>query len=408
MKNKHVLIICDGLGDLPISELGNKTPLEAAKTPNLDRMAKNGNCGLMYTLGKGVRPNSDEAHLTIFGYDLEKDYPGRGPIEAAGVGITLEEGDVAIRGNLATVDENLIVVDRRAGRIEDSAPFIKELDGIEIDGIKFLVKPGTSHRLAIVMRGKRLSDKMTNSDVHYVTEDKVVENWEGTKVNIPQPMDNSSEAKFTASVLQKFLIKAHEALEANPLNKEREAKGELKANYILTRGPGYYKKLKPLTEMWGLSNFACIAGAGLYKGLGIMAGMDIITVPGATGLPNTNVVAKIEKAKEILPKYDFIFLHIKPTDIFGENGEWQNKKDFIEKIDKAIDSLDECGATIAVTADHSTPCSHKDHSADPVPLLICQKGMKGDGIKKFGESYCKNGSLGEINGKEFMKLFLSF
>jgi len=409
MKNKHLLIICDGLGDLPIPELGNKTPLEAANTPNLDRMAKNGKCGLMYVLGKGVRPNSDEAHLTIFGYDLEKDYPGRGPIEAAGVGIVLQEGDVALRGNLATVDDNLMVIDRRAGRIEDAAPFTKNLDGIEIDNIKFLVKPGTGHRLALAMRGKGLSDKMTNSDVHYVTENKVVENWEGSKVNIPQPTDATPEAKFTASVLQKYLIKAHEILETNPLNKERESKGELKANYILTRGPGYYKKLKPLTEMWGLSKAACIAGAGLYKGLGVMAGMDLIDVPGANGLPNTEVAAKINKAKEILPLYDFIFLHIKPTDIFGENGEWQKKKDFIEKIDSAIDSLDESAdASIAVTADHSTPCSLKDHSPDPVPLLIYQKGLKGDGGKKFGEANCKNGSLEKIEGKDFMKLFLGF
>ena len=148
---KYILIICDGLGDLPISEFGDKTPLEAANTPNLDRLASNGKLGLMHVLGRGRRPNSDEAHLVLFGYDLEKDYPGRGPIEAAGVGIVLQEGDIAIRANLATVDKDLHVIDRRAGRIEDSAPFIKELDGMEIDGIKFILKVGTGHRVALVM-----------------------------------------------------------------------------------------------------------------------------------------------------------------------------------------------------------------------------------------------------------------
>ncbi|HUV71956.1 MAG TPA: phosphoglycerate mutase, partial [Clostridia bacterium] len=147
MTQKHILIICDGMGDLPISELGNKTPLESAKTPNMDRLAKNGLTGVMYVLGRGIRPNSDEAHLTLFGYQLPQDYPGRGPIEAAGLGIKLQEGDVAIRGNLATVDEQLKVIDRRAGRIENSAPFIQELDGIEIEGVRFLVEPGTGHRL---------------------------------------------------------------------------------------------------------------------------------------------------------------------------------------------------------------------------------------------------------------------
>ncbi len=403
---KHILIVCDGMGDIPEPELENKTPLEAAKTPNLDRLAKSGRTGLMNVLGQGVRPNSDEAHLALFGYDWKKDYPGRGPVEAAGVGVCLEEGDVAIRGNLATVDDNLGVIDRRAGRIDDTTPFVAEMDGMEIDGVKFLIKPGTGHRLIIVMRGKGLSDRITNSDVHYVTEDKIVEHWEGTKVNIPQPADGSPEAEFTAGVLQKFLEKAHELLEQNPLNQERAEKGLPKGNYILTRGPGYYKKLQPFSEKWEIKNVACIAGAGLYKGLGAMAGMNLIAVPGATGQPDTDVEAKINKAKEILPDYDFIFVHIKPADIFGENGDCLGKKAFIEKIDQAIDSLEETGAALAITADHSTPCSRKDHSADPVPVLIYVKGTPGDNLEKFGESECAKGSLGTIEGKDFMGLFL--
>ena len=273
MSKKYIFIICDGLGDLPIPQLDNKTPLEAASTPNLDRLAKNGKLGLMYVLGKGVRPNSDEAHLTLFGYDPQKDYPGRGPIEAVGVGIKLEEGDIAIRANLATVDKNLCVIDRRAGRIEDSTAFIKDLDGMEIDGIKFILKPGTGHRVALVMRGKGLSDKITNSDVHYVTEDKIIEHWEGLPVNMVKPLDDSPEAKFTAESLEKFLKKAHEILNQNQFNLEREKRGEPKGNYLLTRGPGYYKKLPSFKDKWG-KTACCIAGAGLYKGLGVMAGMQ--------------------------------------------------------------------------------------------------------------------------------------
>lgn len=403
MKNsKHILIICDGLGDLPVADLGNQTPLEAANTPNLDHLAKNGVTGLMYVLGQGIRPNSDEAHLALFGYDWKKDYPGRGPIEAAGVGVVLEDGDVAIRGNLATVDSELRVVDRRAGRIDDTTHFVKDFDGMEIDGVKFIVKPGTGHRIIIVMRGRGLSDKITNSDVHYVTEDTVVEDWEGHEVNVISPRDNSPEARFTADVLQKFLELTHQALEQNPLNAGRELKG----NYILTRGPGYYKKLLSFAEKWGLKS-ACVAGAGLYKGLGVMAGMDLVEVAGATGLPNTNVEAKINKARELIKDYDFVFVHIKPTDIFGENGDCQGKKDFIEKIDQSIAGLLETEATVALTADHSTPCSHKDHSADPVPVLIYMKEIQPDNTEKFGESYCKKGSLGTIEGKDFMNLFLA-
>ena len=173
---KIILIICDGMGDLPVKKFQNKTPLEAANTPNMDKLAKEGVNGIMHVLGEGVRPNSDGAHLTLFGYDLTKDYPERGPIETAGVGVELMHGDVALRANLATVDKELRVKDRRAGRIESTVEFTKELDGMKVAGVKFIVKSGTGHRVIIVMRGKGLSDKISNSDVHYVSEDNVVEN----------------------------------------------------------------------------------------------------------------------------------------------------------------------------------------------------------------------------------------
>jgi len=401
---KIILVICDGLGDLPVKEFDNKTPLEAAHTPNLDSLAKNGINGQMYVLGKGIRPNSDEAHLTLFGYDLKTSYPKRGPLEALGVGIKLQEGDIAIRANIATVDKELRVIDRRAGRAE-SKNFVKELDGIKINNVKFIVKPGTAHRVIIVMRGKNLSDKISNSDVHYVTEDKVIENWKLKKVNEIKPLDNSKEAKFTAETLEKFLKKAHEILEKNPLNKEREKQGKLKANYLLTRGPGYYKEVTSFYEKYNLKA-ACIAGAGLYKGIGSYVGMDLINVEGATGTENTNIKAKFEKAKEILKDYDFIFIHIKATDIYGENGDCLGKKRFIEKIDRALSVLKNINAMIILTADHSTPCYKKDHSADPVPVAIYYKGIKQDKVKSFSEKTCKQGKLNTILGKDFMNLIL--
>lgn len=402
---KIILVICDGIGDLPLKELGYKTPLEAAYKPNIDRLSKEGVNGIMYVLGKGIRPNSDEAHLTLFSYDLKKDYPGRGPIEAAGLGIKLMHGDIAIRANLATVDRELRVKDRRTGRIEDTSPFVKELDGMKINGVKFIVMAGTGYRVAVVMRGKGLSDKISNSDVHYVTEDKVIEDWLNLKVNKVVPLDKSKEAKFTAETLQKFLEKSHKIFEKNPLNNKREKEGKLKGNYLLTRGPGYYKKLKSFKEKYGLKA-CCIAGAGLYKGLGAIAGMDLINVKGATGLPNTNVKAKIKAVKKCIKKYNFAYVHIKPTDIYGENGDYKGKKEFIEKIDKALGLLKDFKGLIVLTADHSTPCSHKDHSADPVPLLIHGANIKPDNIDKFGESECRKGSLGTLLGKDLMKFIL--
>lgn len=400
---KIILIICDGMGDLPVKKFGNKSPLESASTPNMDKLAKKGVTGVIHVLGKGIRPNSDEAHLTLFGYDLKKDYPGRGPIEAAGVGIKLKEGDVALRANLATVDKKLRVKDRRTGRICSTTQFTKELDGMKINGVKFIVKSGTGHRIIIVMRGKGLSDKISNSDVHYITSAKVVKDWQNNKVNAVKPLGNDKKAKFTAETLQKFLEKAHEILEKNPLNKKREKQGKLKGNYLLTRGPGYYKKLKSFKEKYDLKS-ACIAGAGLYKGLGVLAGMNLINVKGATGLPNTNVEAKFKKTLQIMKKYDFAFVHVKPTDIFGENGDCIGKKNFIVKIDKALKILKNFNGLIAITADHSTPCSHKDHSADPVPVLIYGNGA--DPTNKFSEKECKKGSLGALYGKDFMKVLL--
>lgn len=405
--SKYLFVVCDGMGDLPVLELGNKTPLEAAETPNIDFFSQKGVNGLIHVLGRGIRPNSDEAHLALFGYDLKKDYPGRGPIEAAGLRIGLEEGDIAIRGNLASVDNKLRVIDRRAGRVDDTSGFISELNGMEIEGVKFIVSPGTAHRLVIVMRGKGLSDRISNSDVHYVTEEKVVKDWKGDAANEIKPLDNSAEAKFTAGVLEEFLKRSHRILENNQLNQQRKEENLPKGNYILTRGPGYFKKLESFKDRYGLKA-ACIAGAGLYKGLGAIAGMQVLEVVGATGTVETDLSAKIAASKEALKSFDFIFLHIKATDIYGENGDCLGKKNFIEKIDKSLGGLERTKAVLAITADHSTPCSLKDHSKDPVPLLIYKDGLEADSVSKFGESYAKNGKLGEIDGREFMKIFLGF
>ena len=389
---KIVFIICDGMGDRPIPELGNKTPLEYARTPNMDALAASGVCGNINILGKGHQPHSDDAHLTIFGYDLSKHYPGRGPIEAAGVGIKLQHGDIAMRSNLATVDEKLVVVDRRAGRIESTAAFVRQLDGMKIGNVRFIVKPGTGYRAIIVMRGKGISDQITSNDPEFA----------GKKALAIKPMDKSTEAKYTAEIMTEFLSRSHEILEKNPLNMKRKKKGELPANYILARGFGHYKKIPSFQEKYGLSA-CCIAGAGLYKGLGSVMGMDVLEVRGATGLPNTDVGAKFMAAKNALKKYDFIFVHVKPTDSLGEDGNVKGKTEFIEKIDNALGVLMGVDAALIITADHSTPCMDKAHSDDPVPILVYSKGIRPDNLKKFSEKDCSKGGLGTIMGKDVMK-----
>lgn len=394
MIKKVLVFIMDGLGDRPIKEFNNKTPLEYAKTPNFDKLCSESQCGLMYTLGRGKRPGSDTAHLSIFGYPTDEYYTGRGPIEAAGVGIKLEGGDVAFRGNFGTVDDNWNVIDRRAGRIKDVSVFAQALDGIEIDGIKFIIKPGSAYRAGVVMRGKGLSSNVSNADTHN----------EGDSVQEVVATDNSAEAKFTASVLNKFMKKSYEILNNLEENKIREQKNELKANFLLLRGAGIYPKLPKFTEKWSFENACCIAGGGLYKGVGAFLGMDLINVPGANAQVDTNIEGKFKAAIEATKKYDFVFLHIKPTDSLAEDGNYIGKRDFIEKMDKYVSILNEVDdeTLIVITADHSTACELKAHSADPVPILFHAKGIRNDNLAKFGERECSKGSLGVIEGKDVM------
>lgn len=392
MLRKVITVICDGLADRPIPELGNLTPLEAAQTPNLDKLALGAECGMMHTLGRGKTPGSDTAHLMIFGYDIATCYSGRGPIEVAGLGMQLKGGDVALRGNMGTV-ENGMIKDRRAGRIRVVAPLCEAVDGIEIDGVRFIVKPGTAHRAGVIMRGDGLSDAIMDADPH----------MPDVPLREVTPTDDSPEAKKTAGVLNKFLAQAHEVLSAHSFNSARVAAGDLPANYLLVRGAGRYKEVESFKKKYDLSA-CCVAGGGLYKGIGAFLGMDILDIPGATALPDTDVEAKFRLAVESLNKYDFVFVHVKAADSLGEDGDFEAKRDFIMKIDLAVPTLTgRPDDTLLVwTADHSTPCEMKAHSADPVPIMFHGGSVRTDAVKAFNERACTQGGLGYINGLDLM------
>jgi len=391
-----LLVIFDGLGDRPIKELEDKTPLEAAHTPNMDFLAKNGITGLMYAVDRGVRPGSDTSHLSIFGYDPYRYYTGRGPFEAAGIGMELLSGDIALRANFGTV-ENGIVIDRRAGRIDDTEQLCNALNGIEIDNVKFLVKKGTGHRAALVLRGKNITWKISDQDPHK----------ENVPLKMVKPLDSSNEAKRTADILNLFSQKAMEILENHPLNAERKRNGLLPANCLLFRGAGIKPEIESFQEKYHMKA-ACIAGGGLYKGIARVIGMDVVEVPGATGKGDTNLSAKVKAAIDALKKYDFVFLHIKWTDSLSEDGKFMEKKKFIESADTCFEPLTKLTNTlIAITGDHSTPCTLKQHSADPVPILISGPGVRIDDVKNFGERYCAKGGLGIFSGKYLMPEILN-
>jgi len=391
----------DGLGDRPILELEGKTPLEYANTPNMDKLAALGMNGLLHVIGPGVTPGSDTAHLALFGVDPFKYYTGRGPFEAAGIGLEVKEGDVAFRTNFATIDDNGIITDRRAGRIrEGTKELIALFDGMEIDGIQILLKAGTEHRAALVLRGKGLSDKVSENDPHV----------EGKEPLTFMPLDGSQEAKKTAEILRKFVLKAETILSEAYINKERKDKGLLLANYFLIRGAGKVPKLPNFEEEYCLKT-ACIAGGGLYRGVGRMLGMHIIEDSRLTGGTNTDLKAKFDITFKALQDYDFVFTHIKGTDNLSHDGKPVEKADFIEKIDKEIKRFlpenDEQDLVIMLTGDHSSPCSFKDHSADPVPIIIYSKDCRKDDVEKFGETYAAKGSLGHLLGKDIIGIALN-
>lgn len=399
---KILLIVIDGLGDHPVPQLGNKTPLAAAKTLNLDYLAQKGICGLVEPFRlPGDIPHSDTAHLALFGYDPKIYYLGRGPYEAAGIGMKLKKGDVALRVNFATVDKDLKVIDRRAGRIEKTQHLIRALSKIKIKGVKFLLKKSYGHRAVLVLRGKNVSSAITDGDSHKI----------GVKVNKIFPIcfgrcgaKETKKRKFTAKVLNEYLDKAHRILNNHPLNKKRKRQNLLPVNYLLVRGAGFFKKTLTIKEKYRLKA-CCIAGGALYKGIGKILEMDLIKVKGANGFPTTNLKGKFLAVKKALKKYDFIFCHIKATDSLAEDGNFQGKKEFIEKIDKNLKPLISLKTSlIVVTSDHSTCCDLKRHCLELIPILIYGDGQ--DDVQKFSEKVCQKGKLGKIKQLDLMPTIL--
>jgi len=396
---KTVLIILDGLSDKPVKKLKNRTPLEAAKTPNLDYLASNGVCGLIesFYFPWQKYPRSDTAHLALFGYDPRVYYLGRGVYEAVGENIRMKKGEVALRANFATVDKNLKILNRRAGRISNTGALIKAISGIKIKGIKFSVTESLGHRAVLVLKGKGLSSSIGGGDA-----DKNI----GIKAKSIIALDKSKKAKFTAEVLNEFLKQTHDILKNHSLNKKRKGKGLLPANYLLVRGAGEFRKTPSFYEKYKLKA-GCIAAGHIYKGIAKVLGMDLINAQGATGGVDTNLPGKISSIKKNFKKYDFIFCHIKAADILSENGDCVGKMKFIEKIDKNIGSLLNIKDTrIVVTADHSTSCQTKKHCTELIPVLIYEHQKSENREIKFSEKSCKKGKLKKFKQIKLMTKIL--
>lgn len=391
---KIFLIVLDGLGDRPNVELQGRTALQAAYRPNLNRLVKDGQCGIMHPVSPGYRTGSDTSHLSLLGYDPEKFYTGRGPFEAMGLGMTVLGGDVAFRANFGTVDTNGVVTDRRAGRITSGTDKLAEALSFSVDGVDFFVRAGVEHRAALVMRGKDLMDRITDSDPHEP----------GLRVQEVKPLDE--KAKFTADVLNKYLALARKKLADHPLNAKRIKEGKEPANELLIRGAGQAPSLTPFSELYGMKA-ACISGIPMITGICRLIGMDSIAVEGATGRLDSDFRAKFEAAYRTLNDYDFLIMNIKATDVAGHDGDPIAKRDAIQRIDAAMKDIGKIlqDTVVCVTGDHSTPCAMKDHSGDPLPILFNSSGIRKDRAKLFDEISCTYGTY-NINSGDVMKVLL--
>lgn len=396
---KGIIMIIDGMGDRPIKELGYKTPLEAAKTPNMDKMAEMGINGIMDPIKPGIRAGSDTSHISILGYDPYEVYTGRGPFEAAGVGVDVVPGDIAFRCNFSTADPNGVITDRRAGRIREGTDRIAEtINSMELeDGVEVIFKESTGHRAVLVLRGEGLSDAVSDADPKH----------EGKPPKEVLPLENTPEAKKTASILNKFIKKSYEMLKDHPVNIERIENGENPANIIVPRGAGAVPHVQPFSEKYGLKA-ACIAETGLIKGIGKITGMDLIDMDDVTGGVDTNIENIQESIMETASQdYDFMLINIDGADEAGHDGQMEEKVEFIEKVDGVVGEMMKIDDVYFIlTADHSTPISVMDHTGDPVPLIIKGPEVRVDDVKEFGERAATKGGLFRIRGRNIMDILM--
>ncbi|MCL2115050.1 MAG: 2,3-bisphosphoglycerate-independent phosphoglycerate mutase [Methanobrevibacter sp.] len=400
---KGIILIMDGLGDRPLKDLNNKTPLQVANTPNMDKMAEKGINGIMDSIKPGIIPGSDTAHISILGYDPYKVYTGRGPFEASGVGISVMPGDIAFRCNFSTSDDNNIITDRRAGRIrEGGEDIVESLNKMIIEGyedIEIVFKESTGHRAVLVLRGEGLSDKVSDADPKK----------EGKSPKKVVATDGSKEAEKTADILNKVVEKSYEMIKDHPVNIKRIENNQNPANIIIPRGAGAVPEVESLNDKYNVKSM-CIAETGLILGIAKFAGMDIVEVEGATGGVDTNLDNITDAIIKNVNKNDhnFFLINIDGADEAGHDGNPQDKVNFIEKVDKTVIkkllNLEDC--YIILTADHSTPISTMDHTADPVPMIIYGPEVRVDDVNQFSEIEAPKGGLCRIRGSDVMDILM--
>jgi len=413
-----VYVLLDGVGDLPHPDLRGKTPLESAATPNLDLLAKNGVMGEVISVRRGIAPESDIAVFNMLGYKFQHaDYVGRGVIEAIGVGIDFKDGDLALRGNFATVNKKGVIIDRRAGRKieEDNANAVaKEIE----DKIQFsqpntsvVVAPTIDHRVTVRFRADKesLSSEITNTDPAYARVDgmgiaKAVTDF--MKIDKCHPLDESVSAKLSAKLVNEFTEQSLLIMGKSDVNKKRLEQNKKLLNSILLRDAGnHHLVVTPINELYSM-NFSCIVDMPVELGISKVLKMKAFE---AGGLADYEEKAKV--AAKAMENQNAIYVHLKGPDVFGHDGDAHGKMKNIEEIDQRffktlLDNIDTNKISIVISADHSTPCINKAHSDDPVPLLVSKDSIKKDDTNRMTETEAKKGNIGLIEGVQVVKTAL--
>ena len=375
---KILLVVLDGLAGFAGPDRG--TELEEADTPNLDQLAAAGCTGMLDPVGAGITPGSGPAHLALFGYDPFDYHLGRGALSAAGLDVELRAGDVAARGNLATLDDNGVVVDRRAGRIKDleAVDVVRKLtEGVSIPGVDVLFVHEAQHRVLVVLRGPDLDPHVDDTDPQVVGSPPLA------------PMAQTRAATHTAEVIAELDRQARQVLADEP-----------QANALLLRGLDSHRQLPSVQERYGL-RAAAIAVYPMYRGIGRLVGMDV------AGPPAT-IDEQVVLLKEHWDSSDFFFFHHKPADSAGEDGNFDAKVAAIEALDAVVPALlDLRPDVIAVTGDHATPSQLAAHSWHPVPVIVAGDRVGRDEVDRFGERWCRQGALGRRPARELMPIMLN-
>ena len=400
---KHLIILGDGMADWAVPSLGNKTLLQYADTPYMDRLAKMGKTGMLKTVADGFHPGSEVANMSVMGYDLPTVYEGRGVLEAASIGVDLQPDDMAMRCNLVCVEGELLK-NHSAGHIstEDADVLIKYLEE-KLGSNKVHFYTGVQYRHLLVIKG---------GDKHVACVPPHDVPLKPFRPNLVKAL--RSEAEETAALLNDLIMKSQELLANHPLNLKRVAEGKDPANSIWPWSPGYRPKMEPLSDKYpSIKKGSVITAVDLIRGIGHYAGLRCIDVEGATGLYNTNYEGKAQAAIEALKTDDFVYLHIEASDEAGHEGDVPLKLKTIEYLDRravgpiyeAVKDWDEPVA-IAVLPDHPTPCELRTHTAEPIPFLIYYPGIEPDNVLTYDEVACQKGEYGLLDKDEFMNIFM--